>query len=64
MLPEVEKNDTDEIYPRHLWSKEAKERDNDDERMDAGEFFCQIFINPAVPQQPNFGNHARKNDPK
>jgi len=36
LLPEVEKNDTDEIYPRHLWSKEAKERDNDDERMDAG----------------------------
>lgn len=38
LLPEIEKNDTDEIYPRHLWSKEAKERENEDERMscDAG----------------------------
>lgn len=36
LLPELEKNDTDEIYPRHLWSKEAKERENEDERIDAG----------------------------
>ena len=33
LLPELEKNDTDEIYPRHLWSKEAKERENEDERL-------------------------------
>ena len=46
MLPEVEKNDTDEIYPRHLWSKEAKERDNDDERMDAGEIFVKFLLTP------------------
>ena len=36
LLPELEKNDTDEIYPRHLWSKEAKEREHEDERLDAG----------------------------
>lgn len=35
LLPELVKNDTDEIYPRHLWSKEAKEHDIE-ERLDQG----------------------------
>ncbi|CAG5090745.1 Oidioi.mRNA.OKI2018_I69.PAR.g12708.t1.cds [Oikopleura dioica] len=35
LLPELVKNDTDEIYPRHLWSKEAKENEID-ERLDHG----------------------------
>ncbi|CBY19049.1 unnamed protein product [Oikopleura dioica] len=35
LLPELVKNDTDEIYPRHLWSKEAKENELE-ERLDQG----------------------------